>query len=258
MSKRMPWFRMYVDFLNDPKMITLAFEDQRHFIGLLALKSDGVLDQDCEPALLDRIVAQRLWIDYAIIRDVKKRLYDAGLIDVDWQPLAWEKRQFRSDRDPTGAERQRRYRENKKNDGSNALRNATVTLPDTDTDTDTEAEKKKATRSRSRALPRPEGVNDQTWLDWLALRKAKKAPVTETVLKQARREAGKAGMSLDDFLQIWCARGSQGLQADWLKPSEINGAKKPTHSAAADFRGKTYAGTPINKLPASLRAAMQD
>lgn len=43
MSK-MPWFRMYADFLNDPKMISLAFEDQRHFIGVLALKCDGALD----------------------------------------------------------------------------------------------------------------------------------------------------------------------------------------------------------------------
>lgn len=27
-------------------------------------------------------------------------------------------------------------------------------------------------------------------------------------------------MTLDAFLRVWCARGSQGLQADWLKPNE--------------------------------------
>ncbi len=27
-------------------------------------------------------------------------------------------------------------------------------------------------------------------------------------------------MPLDAFLQVWCMRGSQGLQADWLKPQE--------------------------------------
>ena len=91
MSKRLPWFRMYVDFLNDPKLIALAFEDQRHFIGLLALKSDGVLDEDVPSELLDRIVAQRLWIDHAVIREVKKRLMAARLIDRDWQPIDWEK-----------------------------------------------------------------------------------------------------------------------------------------------------------------------
>ena len=106
----MPWFRMYTDFLNDPKMIGLAFEDQRHFIGVLALKSDGAIDDTDNEDLLNRIVAQRLWIDHGIIRDVKKRLKDAGLIDADWQPLAWNKRQFVSDRDSTAAERKRRER----------------------------------------------------------------------------------------------------------------------------------------------------
>lgn len=96
-DKRMPWFRMYTDFLNDPKMIALAFEDQRHFIGVLALKSDGALDSGCPSELLDRIVAQRLWIDHAVIREVKRRLMAARLISDDWQPLAWDKRQFASD-----------------------------------------------------------------------------------------------------------------------------------------------------------------
>ena len=108
MTQKMPWFRMYVDFLNDPKMISLAFEDQRHFIGLLALKSDGALDQDCTPELLNRIVAQRLWIDHAIILGVKKRLMAAGLVDANWQPLAWNKRQAQSD---SSTERTRKYRE---------------------------------------------------------------------------------------------------------------------------------------------------
>jgi hypothetical protein len=136
-----PWFRMYTDFLNDPKMIALAFEDQRHFIGILALKSDGALDQECDEKLRDRIVAQRLWLDYATIGDVKKRLVNAGLIDSEWQPLAWDKRQFKSDKDNTAAERQRRYRESQTH---NALRNGTVTRPDTDTDTDTEQKQSNA------------------------------------------------------------------------------------------------------------------
>jgi len=80
----------------------------------------------------------------------------------------------------------------------------------------------KATVSRRASAPScPPGVSEQTWADWLALRRAKKAPVTETVLREAAREAGKAGLSLTRFLEIWCARGSQGLQADWLKPAEL-------------------------------------
>lgn len=107
-TKRLPWFRMYTDFLNDPKMIALAFEDQRHFIGVLALKSDGALEEGIDENLLDRIVAQRLWIDRGVVCDVKKRLIAAGLIDSSWNPVAWDKRQQPSD---SSYERVKRHRE---------------------------------------------------------------------------------------------------------------------------------------------------
>ena len=93
----LPWFRMYTDFLSDPKLVAIAFEDQRHFIGILALKCEGVLDQPCDNRILDRIVAQKLWVDGSIVGDIKRRLMSAGLIDKAWQPLAWEKRQRKSD-----------------------------------------------------------------------------------------------------------------------------------------------------------------
>lgn len=81
----------------------------------------------------------------------------------------------------------------------------------------------KRTRKRAASTPpvaRPEDVADQTWADWLELRRQKRAAVTETVVAGAIEEAGKAGMSLDAFLRIWCRRGSQGLEAAWLKPDE--------------------------------------
>jgi uncharacterized protein YdaU (DUF1376 family) len=84
-----------------------------------------------------------------------------------------------------------------------------------------EQEKEEKPRKRAPlAFDRPEDVDHQTWEDWLQLRRAKRAPATETVVAVARTEAQKAGMSLDAFLQVWCMRGSQGLQADWLKPTE--------------------------------------
>lgn len=75
-------------------------------------------------------------------------------------------------------------------------------------------------RAASPVMSRPDDVAEQTWADWLQLRKAKKAPVSETVLSGARSEAEKANLTLERFLQIWCTRGSQGLLADWLKPTE--------------------------------------
>lgn len=91
-------------------------------------------------------------------------------------------------------------------------------------------------RRNAPALPRPEGVSEQTWTDWLQLRKSKKAPVTETVITGAHREAEKAGMPLEQFLQVWCMRGSQSLQADWLKPEERRPSGRHTGFASKNYR----------------------
>jgi len=80
--------------------------------------------------------------------------------------------------------------------------------------------KKKATKVAATSVACPPDVSESVWLDWLQLRKAKKAPVTQTVVNSATKEAEKAGISLNAFLTIWCARGSQGLQAEWLKTNE--------------------------------------
>lgn len=86
----------------------------------------------------------------------------------------------------------------------------------------------KELRKRTPPPEMPEGVDPQTWSDWLTLRAKKKAPVTQTVIKSAIKEAEKAGMHLEQFLQIWCARGSQGLEAAWLTTAEKRG--QPTES----------------------------
>jgi hypothetical protein len=89
-------------------------------------------------------------------------------------------------------------------------------LPERETETET----KRETKKNATVVACPPDVGEQVWQDWLSLRKAKKAPVTETVLNSAKKEAVKAGISLNAFLTIWCARGSQGLEADWLKTHE--------------------------------------
>ncbi|MGT2509770.1 hypothetical protein [Cupriavidus basilensis] len=222
-AQGLPWFRMYTDFLNDPKLISLAFEDQRHFIGVLALKCAGAIDEDCDPDLLDRIVAQRLWIDHSVIREVKKRLVAAGLIGSDWQPANWEKRQFRSDRDPTAAERQRRHREK---NSRNALRNEDVTPTDTDTDSDSEEDRhKKPPRRRdvnpSSALTAKdliaEGVDKQVAVDWLTLRKAKRLPLTPTTWADVTTEAEKAGMTPAQAVEAAVHAGWVRFKAEWIQ-----------------------------------------
>jgi len=98
--------------------------------------------------------------------------------------------------------------------------------PERERETETETEtKKEVKREIATIVACPPDVDQQIWDDWKQLRKAKKAPVTETVVNSARKEAAKANMAFSDFLSVWCARGSQGLQADWLKPDEKNLSK---------------------------------
>lgn len=57
-------------------------------------------------------------------------------------------------------------------------------------------------------------------------------------------------MTLEAFLRVWCARGSQGLQADWLKPHERQAA--PKSFAQADYDAKVDR---INRLTGGLAGA---
>lgn len=105
------------------------------------------------------------------------------------------------------------------------------------------SEKKK--RKRSPPPPdRPDDVSEQTWIDWLALRDKKSAPVTLTVLNEARNESEKAALTLERFLCIWCARGSQGLQADWLKPHELSAGNHSEPAWRKEQRERTQRAAP--------------
>jgi len=97
----------------------------------------------------------------------------------------------------------------------------------------TTKEEKPARAPRKPSHPKPDDVSQQVWDDWLELRRKKSAPVTATVLAEAKAEAIKAGLAFERFLAIWCARGSQGLQADWLRPHE-RGSPQSTTDANAE------------------------
>ncbi|MYM31502.1 hypothetical protein GTP58_24515 [Duganella sp. CY15W] len=61
-----------------------------------------------------------------------------------------------------------------------------------------------------------EGVSVQAADDWLMVRKAHRAPLTSTALAQMKREADKAGMSMDSVVTLCCSRNWRGFQADWV------------------------------------------
>jgi uncharacterized protein YdaU (DUF1376 family) len=84
----------------------------------------------------------------------------------------------------------------------------------------------KPKRENATVVACPLDVRDQVWNDWVALRKSKKAPITETVVEGARKEAFKLNWPLDKFLVEWCTRGSQGLKAEWIvKPNPYDNVR---------------------------------
>lgn len=112
----LPWFRFYATFMTDPVVEELSFEDQRHFVFLLCMKCNGLLDKEFDDdQMRERAIARRLGLQGEALLFAKSRLVESGLIGADWQPKSWDKLQFKSDHDPTGAERQKRWRDSRRN-----------------------------------------------------------------------------------------------------------------------------------------------
>lgn len=71
------------------------------------------------------------------------------------------------------------------------------------------------------------GVDPKVIRDFVAIRKAKKAPITETAVAGIKREADKAGMTLGDALAMCCERGWSGFKADWAGVQHKPKASEP-------------------------------
>jgi len=124
------WFRTYAEIINDPKLLLIAPSDRWYFIGILAMKCSAVLDKT-PPEKLDRVICQQLRLTNDEWNECSRRLRDEGLIDSDYQPINWNKRQFKSD---TSSDRVRKHR-------LKLLRNVSETPPETETETEAETDK---------------------------------------------------------------------------------------------------------------------
>jgi hypothetical protein len=81
--------------------------------------------------------------------------------------------------------------------------------------------------SRAADIPQLADIDSALLGDWLALRKQKRAPVTQTAVDGIEREAAKAGMSLQDALRMCCERGWVGFNAEWIVQRVHPGAGPP-------------------------------
>jgi len=90
------------------------------------------------------------------------------------------------------------------------------------------------------------GVSESVASDWIVLRKAKRLPVTQTVLDGIGREAALAGLSLQDALRISCERGWAGFKAAWLNTQGVGNGKssvfEQTMDAGARAKARIFGG----------------
>lgn len=205
----MQWFRMYGEFLTDPLVRLLSFEDQRHFIGALCMKCLGVLDKEYATEDVRRQVLSSLLglsasaasASISAFDQANERLRTLGLVDEHWQPLNWEKRQFPSDHsDPTGAERQRRYRDRQK----------TVT-PVTRDVTALEQSRTEQKENRTECDTVTPGLDPLAWKTWLTYRKSIGKPIKPASIPAAQRKLSGYGTSQAEVVEQSVANGWQGL-----------------------------------------------
>jgi len=109
---------------------------------------------------------------------------------------------------------------------------------------------KQETKNTATVVAPPDGVSQSVWNDFVKQRKAKKAPVSDTVITKIRNQAEKAGWSLEDALAEICARGWTGFNADWVKE------KQTFAQQAADVARTTVPIAPNHD--AALRAIEAD
>jgi hypothetical protein len=235
----LPWFRMYAEAVDNDKLRLLAFEDRWHYVALLCCKTQGILDGSGE--LMRRRIAVKLGVQVRELDEIARRLAEVDLIDQKTlQPTGWDGRQFRSDADPTNAERQKRWRErNKKNKDigtscvTRPLRNGHVTRRDTDSDADKEEEKEEKAIPKTAKPDRweiPNWINVEAWAEFEQHRRDIRQPLTN----QARTKAANQLQGLTPQQQQACI--DKSIQARWagLFPEKKNAAhSQPSNESRA-------------------------
>mgnify|MGYP000556123895 CR=1 FL=1 len=188
-DRRPPWIKLYRDLLDDPDWHNLDGDTAKILVSLWLIASE---DKEGKGGLPDtRRIAFRLRIS-----EIKLNKSLAELSH-------WIQR------DDTNE-----ILTEQKNDEL-----VTMAAVEIEEEADAETKKKKETRVQ-KALLCPPNVSHEVWVDFLELRKAKKAPVTAAAIAGIEREAEKAQWSLENALIECCARGWNGFKAQWVFDKE--------------------------------------
>lgn len=251
-TQSLPWFRMYVEAVDDEKLRLLSFEDRWHFVALLCCKGQGVIKQD-DP-LMRRKLAVKLGLDILAFEEAMRRLADVGLIDAKTlEPVAWDDRQMRSD---SSAARVAAYRERKRQEASNGVkRDGNVTVTAQDKDKDKEEDKEVTTLS---SKPDDGAGNVQT---------EGKTKICKRVIDHLNLKTGSAYKHVSSNLGLVAARLKDGATedemcrvidrkcAEWLGDAKTSGWLRPkTLFRATNY--DNYVGQLNQPLPSQSSGPM--
>lgn len=107
-------------------------------------------------------------------------------------------------------------------------------------------QKQRKARTSVVAVERPNDLPEQLWQDWLALRKAKRAPLNTTTINTFRAEAQKAGISFEEAVSFSVANGYQGFKADWYRKNASTFTNDRPHQGYAGFGARNTAEIDYN------------
>lgn len=174
-----PWFRMYAEFAHDPKTQMMNEAMQRRYMMLMCMRCSNDL-----VTLHETEIAFHLRIGNDEMAETKALFVAKGFIDLDWNLLNWEKRQFISDSSNARVIKHRALQKEKQTPVCNAdvtlqKRKSNVLDTDTDTDTDKIPPKKSAKRFSDFWSAYPKKVGKDAALKQFDLRKVDDALLVE-------------------------------------------------------------------------------
>lgn len=124
----------------------------------------------------------------------------------------------------------------------------TDAMPTNNQEPITNNQDKEKTKPKSQAAARPaslsvsdliaEGVDEQVATDFLTVRRRKRAPLTELAMKGIRREADKAGWTVDAALKKCVERGWTAFEAGWVAGNQRSGVVPINKQEALEARNR--------------------
>lgn len=113
---------------------------------------------------------------------------------------------------------------------------------------ETQQKPKKASKADAwKALLAENGIVGQLADDYIAIRLAKNAPLTATAMDGLKREAAKAGMTLEQAITYSTEQGWQGFKAEWLLNKVFGGNQSKPQNRINDLPKHTQGGAFLAK-----------